>query len=289
MSSIPTKQIDGDVSVGRNVNVGGKADIKGSVSVGHNLKVEGWLDAKNIKGANKGVFTDITKLRETYPDGTLPDGSWAIVGGTLPGELWYVNGGSWVDSGKTAGSVTVDVEQYLEEVQTMSGDIDTMKTDIANIKTKNDTQDNYISTAQNGITANTGLIGKLTSDLSTETSERKQADTTLQKNIDAEAQTRSNADTTLQQTLQGNIDNETKAREDAAKLLQGNIDALARAGYRFMGVATPETEPGTPTQKVYYIATKEGEYTNFSTGIKKDTNSNEEIKLSVAEGEVAFL
>lgn len=289
MSSIPTKQIDGDVSVGRNVNVGGKADIKGSVSVGHNLKVEGWLDAKNIKGANKGVFTDITKLRETYPDGTLPDGSWAIVGGTLPGELWYVNGGSWVDSGKTAGSVTVDVEQYLEEVQTMSGDIDTMKKDIANIKTKNDTQDNYISTAQNGVTANTGLIGKLTSDLSTETSERKQADTTLQKNIDAEAQTRSNADTTLQQTLQGNIDNETKAREDAAKLLQGNIDALAQAGYRFMDIATPETEPGTPTQKIYYIATKGGEYTNFSTGIKTATNSNEEIKLSVAEGEVAFL
>lgn len=289
MSSIPTKQIDGDVSVGRNVNIGGKADIKGSVSVGHNLKVEGWLDAKNIKGANKGVFTDITKLRETYPDGTLPDGSWAIVGGTLPGELWYVNGGSWVDSGKTAGSVTVDVEQYLEEVQTMSGDIDTMKNDIANIKTKNDTQDNYISTAQNGVTANTGLIGKLTSDLSTETNERKQADTTLQNNIDAEAQTRVNADTTLQQTLQGNIDAETKARADAVKLLQGNIDALAQAGYRFMGVATPETEPGTPTQKIYYIATKEGEYTNFSTGIKTATNSNEEIKLSVAEGEVAFL
>lgn len=289
MSSIPTKQIDGDVSVGRNVNVGGKADIKGSVSVGHNLKVEGWLDAKNIKGANKGVFTDITKLRETYPDGTLPDGSWAIVGGTLPGELWYVNGGQWVDSGKTAGSVTVDVEQYLEEVQTMSGDIDTMKNDIAAIKTKNETQDNYISTAQNGVTANTGLIGKLSTDLSSEQKSRADADTNLQGKIDAEAKARADADSSMQTTLQGKIDAEAKTRADAVTLLQGNIDALARAGYRFMGVATPETEPGTPTQRIYYIATKGGEYTNFSTGIKTATNSNEEIKLSVAEGEVAFL
>ena len=289
MSSIPTKQIDGDVSVGRNVNVGGKADIKGSVSVGHNLKVEGWLDAKNIKGANKGVFTDITKLRETYPDGTLPDGSWAIVGGTLPGELWYVNGGSWVDSGKTAGSVTVDVEQYLEEVQTMSGDIDTMKNDIAAIKTKNETQDNYISTAQNGVTANTGLIGKLSTDLSSEQKSRADADTNLQGKVDAEAKARADADSSMQTTLQGKIDAEAKTRADAVTLLQGNVDALAQAGYRFMGIATPETDPGTPTQKIYYIATKGGEYTNFSTGIKTATNSNEEIKLSVAEGEVAFL
>lgn len=292
MSSIPTKQIDGDVSIGRNVNVGGKADIKGSMSVGHNLKVEGWLDAKNIKGANKGVFTDITKLRETYPDGTLPDGSWAIVGGTLPGELWYVNGGQWVDSGKTAGSVTVDVEQYLEEVQTMSGDIETMKSDIDTIKKKNDTQDNILSTAQNGITANTGLIGKLSTDLSSEQKSRADADTTLQGNIDAEAKSRADADSSMQTTLQGNIDAEAKTRADAVALLQGNIDALAQAGYRFMGIATPDTDPGTPSQDVFYIATQAGTYTHFGTGImiaKEGVSSSEETKISVAEGDVAFL
>lgn len=292
MSSIPTKQIDGDVSIGRNVNVGGKADIKGSMSVGHNLKVEGWLDAKNIKGANKGVFTNITKLRETYPDGTLPDGSWAIVGGTLPGELWYVNGGQWVDSGKTAGSVTVDVEQYLEEVQTMSGDIETMKSDIDTIKNKNDTQDTILSTAQNGITANTGLIGKLSTDLSNEQKARADADTTLQGKIDAEANARADADSSMQTTLQGNIDAEAKTRADAVTLLQGNIDALAQAGYRFMGIATPETDPGTPTQDVFYIATQAGTYSHFGTGIMIATegvSSIEETKISVAEGDVAFL
>ena len=59
MSSIKTTQIDGDVSVGRNVMIGGKADIAGSVSVGHNLKVDGWLEAPNIKGANKGIFLTV--------------------------------------------------------------------------------------------------------------------------------------------------------------------------------------------------------------------------------------
>ena len=56
MSSIPTKQIDGDVAVGRDVNIGGKATIRGSAKVGHNLTVDGWLEAKNIKGPNKGLF-----------------------------------------------------------------------------------------------------------------------------------------------------------------------------------------------------------------------------------------
>ena len=117
MSSIKTTELQGDVSVGRHVDIGGNANVQGNTLIKKNLKVEGWLDAKNIKGANKGVFTTIDSLREAYPNGTLHDGSWAIVGGTLPGELWFVYGGRWVDSGKTAGSVTVDVEQYLEGVQ----------------------------------------------------------------------------------------------------------------------------------------------------------------------------
>ena len=63
MSSIPTKQIDGDVAVGRDVNIGGKATIRGSAKVGHNLTVDGWLEAKNIKGPNKGLFKTAAQLR----------------------------------------------------------------------------------------------------------------------------------------------------------------------------------------------------------------------------------
>lgn len=39
---------------------------------------------------------------------------------------------------------------------------------------------------------------------------------------------------------------------------------LKDSGYIFLGVATPSTDPGTPTQKVYYIATTNGTYVNFN-------------------------
>lgn len=67
MSSIPTKHIDGDVAIGRNVSVGGDANVQGSARIGHDLKVEGWLEAKNIKGVNKGLFASAAALREAYP------------------------------------------------------------------------------------------------------------------------------------------------------------------------------------------------------------------------------
>lgn len=44
--------------------------------------------------------------------------------------------------------------------------------------------------------------------------------------------------------------------------LQSLIDTL-NPGYQFMGVATPEANPGTPDQKVFYIANGKGTYTNF--------------------------
>lgn len=121
MSLIPTKQIDGDVAVGRNVSAGGDATIQGNVRIGHNLKVEGWLDARNIKGPNKGIFLDVTKLREAYP---LPhDGWWALVGNTLPASLYIADGGAWVATGETAGNPTIDSQQYNEAVAQLDSDL----------------------------------------------------------------------------------------------------------------------------------------------------------------------
>ncbi len=300
MSSIPTKQIDGDVSVGRNVNVGGKADIKGSVSVGHNLKVEGWLDAKNIKGANKGVFTDITKLRETYPDGTLPDGSWAIVGGTLPGELWYVNGGSWVDSGKTAGSVTVDVEQYLEEVQTMSGDIDTMKNDIAAIKTKDTSQDNLITATSNIATTNNKAISDTNTALAAEQKTRGDKDTELQGSIDTLTQqlndliSKSSTDgidnyTEIINFLSGIKDTDTlQALLTTLGTRITDLETMQEEGFRLVGVAVPTTTPITATGKIAYLASEPGEYTNFAVTVPVH-NGNETVKITINEGELVLL
>lgn len=42
-----------------------------------------------------------------------------------------------------------------------------------------------------------------------------------------------------------------------------NMVSSLGAGYQFMGVASPSTNPGTPDQKVFYIAYTPGTYTNF--------------------------
>ena len=51
------------------------------------------------------------------------------------------------------------------------------------------------------------------------------------------------------------------------------IEQLLQEGYTFMGVATPETNPSTLDQKVYYIAQKNGIYANFD-GIQVYANEN---------------
>ena len=47
-------------------------------------------------------------------------------------------------------------------------------------------------------------------------------------------------------------------------------------GYQYISVATPSTDPGSPTQKVFYVATEAGTYTNFGG-------------LVVADGEACYL
>lgn len=39
------------------------------------------------------------------------------------------------------------------------------------------------------------------------------------------------------------------------------------AGYQFMGIATPSLDPGTPDQKVFYIAAQKGTYANFGNSV----------------------
>lgn len=151
MSSIKATQIDGDVSVGRNLAVGGGATVQGRAQFKGNVKVEGWLDAKNIKGANKGIFTTVEKLREAYP---LPhDGWWAIVGRTLPGPIYVGDGGEWVATGEQGGNPTIDSEQYNEAVAELQNDISLMQQEIQNIENKNDAQDTQLTSQGNNINA----------------------------------------------------------------------------------------------------------------------------------------
>lgn len=125
MSSIPTKQIDGDVAVGRNVSAGGNAVVRGCATIGHNLKVEGWLHAPNIKGACKGYFWSLTDLNDAYP--APADGDYAFVSESgLPGPIYIAKNGVWTDSGKTGGPELDinDIDDLRKEVAEYSGSID---------------------------------------------------------------------------------------------------------------------------------------------------------------------
>lgn len=112
MRRIPTKQIDGDVAVGRNIAAGGDANVQGSVRIGHNLVVEGILDAKNIKGPFKGLYETKAQLEETYPNPR--NGWWALVGLPLPAPVYLAYKGRWkVKTGSdgspvVAGEIVVD-------------------------------------------------------------------------------------------------------------------------------------------------------------------------------------
>ena len=140
MSSIPTKQIDGDVAVGRNVSMGGSGTVRGSMTVGHNLTVEGWLEAKNIKGPNKGLFKTAAQLREAYPN--PHEGWWALVtvegsaSSDHLGQLYVADGGTWVaqvdSSGNPLlkGNPTVDSTEYMEAVEEMTADLEAVKVDV---------------------------------------------------------------------------------------------------------------------------------------------------------------
>lgn len=121
MSSIPTKQIDGDVAVGRNVSVGGKATVRGSATIGHNLKVEGWLDAPNIKGPNKGLFKTESELKKQYP---FPSPGWyALVGDALPATIWVVSNHKWTATDKNWGEPNLDLTSLEAEIDSATENI----------------------------------------------------------------------------------------------------------------------------------------------------------------------
>lgn len=69
----------------------------------------------------------------------------------------------------------------------------------------------------------------------------------------------------LKQAIQAVI--RTNGNEEiTGALLQQSLLSMVNslgAGYQFMGVATPVTNPGTPDQKVFYLAGESGIYTNF--------------------------
>ena len=76
------------------------------------------------------------------------------------------------------------------------------------------------------------------------------------------------------------------AAQSAASAVAATVKAMKKYGYKFMGVATPTTDPGTPSEKVFYLATTEGDYTNFPTNASTEQGP---LYFHLGADEVAIL
>lgn len=217
MTSIPTKQIDGDVAIGRNIAAGGYANIQGNVRVGHNVRIEGWLDAKNIKGCDKGLFESFEALKAAYPQPR--PGWWAMTytttgsGETLEATytMYMVEEGVWVSKGTTTTPQEFDTQlfQYLE--------------DFDNLEKRDDELAAAIDAEE---AARKAADRNLAESIAQEVADREDADAALEDRLDAEVTARSEADT----ALGGRIDTESTARVTADEALANAIaDALNTA------------------------------------------------------------
>ena len=86
----------------------------------------------------------------------------------------------------------------------------------------------------------------------------------------------------LRATIDANI-KQNGRQEITGQILNSVLNAMVTslgAGYQFMGVATPETNPGTPDQKVFYISNGKGTYANFG-GLIVD---EDEVFLLIYDG-----
>lgn len=110
MSAIKTTQIDGDVTIGRNLALGGKVVVQGDGHFKGNVNIDGWLEAKNIKGALKGLFASLERLRKAYPE---PLNGWfALVGNSIPAPVFIAQDGEWIATGEDGGALVFDADSF---------------------------------------------------------------------------------------------------------------------------------------------------------------------------------
>ena len=161
MKSVKTTEIEGDVSIGRNITNGGNTTTRGNSVIERNLTVKGWLNATNIRGTCKGLFATEKRLNECFP---LPqNGWWAFVSDTLPAPIYRADGGSWTATGQTGGEAIADIDKItqfesdLEELKTLviGGKIDS--TSIGFTSTATGVNMNYTILNDDGTTTNKAI------------------------------------------------------------------------------------------------------------------------------------
>ena len=161
---------------------------------------------------------------------------------------------------------------------------------------------NSAKTDEGNITTLQGAVNSLQSALSDESKTRGEKDEALQNLISAlqkqvDTLTGTNASDAIDnfneviKFLEGIKDNETlSALLDGIKERITALETLQKSGYRFMGVATPDTDPGKPAFRAAYLAFGVGTYANFHTGLMVAADGgNNEVQIQLSEGQAAFL
>lgn len=275
MSVIPTKQIDGDVAVGRNVSAGGDANVQGNARIGHDLVVEGWLEAKNIKSANKGLFATVEALRAAYPhvhEGwfagvpatgkEISDLGLSVEEGKALYRMYIGCGGEWVcEPLNKLYEITVDnrlVDIFREELTTLRDDHDHLETRVEAAETQLSDVETRLASEE---TRAHEKDEELAASIATETSRAGVAEQMLNDRIaqlkqDLDALDHENASEAIESFreilafLEGISDDETLL----AKLteIKRIIDAVAtnssRADYQLQGNITSETNRATAAE-----------------------------------------
>lgn len=113
--SMRNEEINGDLTVNRDVVVGKNLHTRGNAQFDHGVVVKGWLDAPNIKGAFKGLYASGSALKSAYPR-PMP-GWYALVGNAIPADVWRVDGDEWVPTGEKGGEPNMDLASLVERIE----------------------------------------------------------------------------------------------------------------------------------------------------------------------------
>lgn len=261
MSQIKNHEIEGNAAIGRHAAVGGNATIQGNATVKKNLKVEGWLEAKNIKGANKGLFASLTHLSQAYPqphDGwfagvpaseqDISDLGLTAQAGKALYRMYVGIGGEWVCKLNKLYEIVVDnekVETLQEDLTALEGEhaalekrVDGHDTEISDIKTQQATLAASISAnKQAADTALQALQGSVTQhDSKIEQLQQTQTQQGQRVgNLESEAESQATKIKTLEQYEAENERlakqgiNDAAAAQSAAEKAQGSADRLQTA------------------------------------------------------------
>ncbi len=323
MSSIPTKQIDGDVAVGRNVAAGGDANIQGNARIGHDLIVEGWLEAKNIKAANKGLFATIANLRIAYPE---PHAGWfagvsatakeisdlglSVQDGITLFRMYIGYDGCWkaIDKFYEIAVDNVQVDNLREsldntniELDVLKGRVDGHDTEIRGIKTQLTANSSNIEANENAISRLGTRVGSLENtvdDLSGLPARIDSLDNGLEQCVDHVSALEADVETIHRDKVDKADFNELKADVDHIYEYKAETEDLAKTDARvaaiailpFNGIIPKSDSDRRPTYGVwYYEATRTFVVVTSELELSTDNYNDMEDGLpKSARGDIIF-